>query len=49
MILLIFSTFLPTWNVEVRAIVKDLDQVDNADSLLTFFFYQQNGQSGLEF
>ena len=40
MILLIFSTFLSTWNVEVRAIVKDLDQVNNADSAFTFFFYQ---------
>ena len=38
MILLIFSTFLSTWNVEVRAIVKDLDQVNNADSAFTFFF-----------
>ena len=36
MILLIFSTFLSTWNVEVRAIVKDLDQVNNADSALRY-------------
>ena len=38
MILLIFFTSLSTWNMEVRAIVKDLDQVNNADSAFTFFY-----------
>ena len=32
--------------MEVRAIVKDLDQVNNADSAFTFFYDQQNGQIG---
>ena len=36
MILLIFFTSLSTWNMEVRAIVKDLDQVNNADSAFIF-------------